>query len=289
MPQDSRHARPQRPRPRAQSAPRLPARAAPAVPDLLQDRPAGTRRMIPLEEITLPHECPRPVRHYVLARAPYFRGLTTPELDRIDRRMRTMSFPADAPIYHVGDGANALYVVAEGRVKLSQVTEDGAETVTDILVPGEMFGAMGALGEPFHHHSASALVGTCVLRIGQEDFRAVLAADTRISLRVLDDVAARLAQAQRDISGQSTDTVRQRVARALLRLANKLGKDRGSTGLVLEVPLSRADLAGLARSTPESVSRVMSLWRKEGVIDSGRRWTALRDLERLRAEAAGLV
>ncbi|HWV26144.1 MAG TPA: helix-turn-helix domain-containing protein, partial [Aeromicrobium sp.] len=76
-----------------------------------------------------------------------------------------------------------------------------------------------------------------------------------------------------------------RVATALLRLADKLGKDRGAEGIVLEVPLSRADLAGLARSTPESVSRVMSRWKKEGIIDSGRRWTALLDVERLQDEA----
>lgn len=250
---------------------------------------AGHRRTIPLEEISLPHECPRPVRHYVLARAPYFTGLGEQDIDRIDRRMRTMTFAAGQQIYQAGEVADALYVVAEGRVKVSHMTADGAETVSDILVPGEMFGAMGSLGEPHHVHSAAALVNTCVLQIGQEDFRAVLAADARIGLRVLDDVAARLARAHRDIGGQSTETVSQRVATALLRLASKLGKDRGAQGVVLEVPLSRADLAGLARSTPETVSRVMSRWKKEGVVDSGRRWTALLDIGRLEAEAAGLA
>jgi len=254
-------------------------------PDPTKSASAGHRRTIPLEEISLPHECPRPVRHYVLSRAPYFRGLTEPELDRIDQRMRTMTLAAGDAVYRAGEPADALYVVAEGRVKVSQVTTDGAETVTDILVPGEMFGTMGSLGEPFHQQTASALVGTCVLRIGQDDFRTVLAEDARISLRVLDDVAARLNRAQHDIGGQSTETVGQRVATALLRLADKLGKDRGAEGIVLEVPLSRADLAGLARSTPESVSRVMSRWKKEGVIDSGRRWTALLDVERLQDEA----
>ena len=51
--------------------------------------------------------------------------------------------------------------------------------------------------------------------------------------------------------------------------------------MLLEVPLSRADLAGLARSTPESVSRVLSRWKEEGLIDSGRRWVSLLDRARL--------
>ncbi len=249
---------------------------------------AAGRRTIPLREVTLPHQCPRPVRMYVLARAPYFRGLSEAELDVIDTRMRTMSVPADGYIYHAGDPADALYVVAEGSVKVSQVTAGGTETVADILVPGELFGAMGTLGEPYHLQSASALVPTCALRIDQDAFREVLATYPRVGLRVLDDVAARLARAHADIGGQTTDTVPQRVATVLLRLADKLGEDHGADGVLLEVPLSRADLAGLARSTPESVSRVMSRWKKEGVINSGRRWTALLDRQQLENEAAGV-
>ncbi|ATG51204.1 cAMP-binding protein [Brachybacterium vulturis] len=255
--------------------------------------PAGTgsqgRRTIPLTEITLPHECPRPVRRYVLSRAPYFRGLDEEELDRIDARMSTRSYAPEAPIFRAGEEADSLYVVAEGRVKLSQVTAGGTGTVTDLLVPGELFGAMSTLGESIHHQTASALVGTCVLRIGQDEFRAVLAEQPRIALRVLDDVAARLTRAEADVGSHGSATVEQRVASTLLRLADKLGEDRGSQGIMLEVPLSRADLAGLARSTPESVSRVMSRWKKQGLIDSGRRWTALKETARLEAlrDAAG--
>src|SRR5699024_3166230 len=126
---------------------------------------AGPRRTIPLQEITLPHQCPRPVRMYVLARAPYFLGLAEEELGRIDERMRTHTYAPEAPSYRAGDRAEELYVVAEGRVKLSQITAGGTETVTDLLVPGELIGAMSSLGEPHHLQSASALVGTCVLRI----------------------------------------------------------------------------------------------------------------------------
>lgn len=246
------------------------------------------RRTIPLTEITLPHECPAPVRMYVLSRAPYFAGLGEEVLAGIDARMRTRSVEAGAPIVREGEEADALYVVAEGRVKLSQVTAGGTETVTDLLIPGEMFGTMRTLGASVHHQSATALVGTCVLRIDQDAFRAVLAEQPRIALRVLDDVAGRLVRAEADRGSGADATVEQRVATVLLRLADKLGEDRGAEGLLLEVPLSRADLAGLARSTPESVSRIMSRWKKQGLIDSGRRWTALRDraaLEELRDPA----
>src|SRR5699024_973085 len=199
---------------------------------------AGARRTIPLREITLPHRCPRPVRMHVLARAPYFEGLSEEELGRIDDRMRTHTYAAVDPICRAGERAEYLYVVAEGRVELSRTTAGGTETVTDLLVPGELFGAMSSLGEPHHLQSAPALVGTCVLRIDQKDFRQVLAEQPRIALRVLDDVAARLTRTQSDIGGQGTETGPQRVAAALRRLADKLGTDRGPGGIMLEVPLS---------------------------------------------------
>ncbi|HJG53166.1 MAG TPA: Crp/Fnr family transcriptional regulator, partial [Brachybacterium faecium] len=242
----------------------------------LQDPRAGAapqgRRTIPLAEVTLPHHCPRPVRMTVLDRSPYFHDLGAEALDRIDRRMRTSTWAAEEVIYRAGEPAGTLYVVADGRVRISQLTAAGTQTVTDILGPGDMFGAMSSLGEPHHLQTATALVGSCTLRIGQEAFREVMVENPTVGLRVVDDLAARLSRAETDIGGQGTDTVEQRVARALLRLADKLGKDRGAQGLLLEVPLSRADLAGLARSTPESVSRVMSRWKKAGIIDSGRRW-----------------
>ena len=247
----------------------------------LQDPRAGAapqgRRTIPLAEVTLPHHCPRPVRMPVLDRSPYFHDLGAEALDRIDRRMRTSTWAAEEVIYRAGEPAGTLYVVADGRVRISQLTAAGTQTVTDILGPGDMFGAMSSLGEPHHLQTATALVGSCTLRIGQEAFREVMVENPTVGLRVVDDLAARLSRAETDIGGQGTDTVEQRVARALLRLADKLGKDRGAQGLLLEVPLSRADLAGLARSTPESVSRVMRRWKKAGIIDSGRRWTAVLD------------
>ncbi|MGB3375871.1 MAG: Crp/Fnr family transcriptional regulator [Microbacterium sp.] len=247
----------------------------------------ASRRRIPLREVTLPHVCPRPVRMHVLARVAYFAGLTEEEIGRIDHRMQANSWREGDTLYHAADPAGHLFIVAEGRVKLSQVTPAGTETVADILAPGELFGAMGALGEPIHLQSAVAMVGSCTLRIDQEAFRAVLREHPAVALRVLDDVAARLARAHTDIGGQGTETVAQRVATTLLRLADKLGEDRGEDGILIEVPLTRSDVAGLARSTPESVSRVMSRWRREGIIDSGRRWTAVRNRTRLEIAAAG--
>lgn len=242
----------------------------------------------PLRKVRIPHTCARSVRLSALSRVPYFRGLDEQELDQVDARMTRHRWAAGESLFREGDAADALFVVAQGRVKLSQVRADGITTVLDILTPGEAPGAMGVLGEPTHRQTATALVDTCSLRIGQLDFRELLVQHPHVALHVLDDVSDRLARVQSDIGGQVTQTVPARVATALLRLADKIGNERPNGVTLLEVPLSRADLGGLARSTPESVSRVMSRWKRGGLIASGRRWVALRDRDRLQRIADGV-
>lgn len=242
----------------------------------------GRRRSPLSESCGVPHQCDVALRMRVLARVPFFSGLSREQLAGIDRRMVSLSWAQGDALYLGGDAAEHLFVLAEGRVKLAQPTLTGQEIVVDLVGPGDLFGAMSSLGEPVHAETAWALTTVCALRINPDAFREILVGQPKVALRVLDDVAQRLARTRTDVSQHSAGTVRQRVATALLRLADKFGvPNEGDVGTLLQVPLSRADLAGITGSTAESVSRVMSQLRREGVIDSGRRWTVIVDRDRL--------
>jgi CRP/FNR family transcriptional regulator, nitrogen oxide reductase regulator len=246
----------------------------------------AARRRVPLRSTCAePHDCPRPVRMTVLSQVPYFAGLDESELADIDRRTVSLSWAEGDPLYAAGTPAGHLYVLAAGRVRVTQPTPAGQDVLTDILTPGDLFGALSTLGEPMYPESAEAMTTTCALRIDPDAFRAVLTEHPQVALRVLDDVAGRLARARADVGRISTGSVAQRVATTLLRLSAKLGQSRADGSTLLQVPLSRADLAGMTGSTPESVSRVMSRLRQDGVVESGRRWTAILDEERLRKMA----
>lgn len=259
---------------------------APAPVDPAVSVPPARRRVPLRSTCAQPHHCPLPVRMEVLGRAPLFAGLSHDELVRIDRRMVSLSWAQDDSLYTAGEPAEHLYVLAAGRAKASRLTVNGQEVVVDLLAPGDLFGGMRILGQPTYPETVRALTTTCALRIGARAFRDVLTEHPQVALRVIDDTAALLAQARTDVTEQSTATVAQRVATTLLRLADKFGQDGRSGATLIQLPLSRTDLAGMTGSTPESVSRVMSRLRKDGVIDSGRRWTAVLDRDRLAATAA---
>lgn len=245
------------------------------------------RRRFPLTERSrAPHVCPRPVRLEVLRRMPLFDGLTMAEIFDLEAQVQARGYRAGEFIYRYGENATSLFVVASGTAKLIRPSVHGQEVMLNILGPGEGCGTLGILGQAVYPDSAVALTDACALEIPARAFQEAMGRQPRLALAVLDEVLHRLDQAQETIRRLSADNVEQRVAAALLVLADKLGDSQGEK-IALEVPLTRTDLAALTGMTPETVSRVMSRLRDDGIVDTGRRWTTILDRSRLSAVAEG--
>ncbi len=247
----------------------------------------NSRRSTPLADgCASPHHCPRPLRLDVLAHAPYFEHLAPDHVAEIDDLMVVRGYEAEQTVYRAGTPADGLYILASGKVKLLRPALDDTDVLVDVITPGGMFGSVAALGHSTHPDSAQALTVSCALWISAADFRRVLRRHPEVALAVLNDVAGRLEEAQQSVRRLSGGTVEQRVAATLLTLADKVGVPRGDTTL-LEMPLTRGDLAAMTGTTTESVSRTLSRLKRGGVIDTGRRWTAITDRTALAALARG--
>ncbi|GAB2872488.1 Crp/Fnr family transcriptional regulator [Nocardioides pacificus] len=256
---------------------------------------ATERRTTPLRHgCEVPHSCPRSLRLDVLGHAPYFAGLDPDEIAAIDRRMQVRGHAEGETIHRAGDPATHLFILATGRAKVLRPalgpslgsSSEGGDVLVDVLTPGALIGSVSALGRSSYPDTAQALTVACTLSIGAADFRRVLADHPAVALAVLDDVADRLEQAQQSVRRLSGGTVEQRVAAALLTLADKLGEPHGDS-LLLQLPLTRADLAAMTGTTTESVSRTLSRMRRDGLVDTGRRWTAITDRAALTRLARG--
>lgn len=217
----------------------------------------------------------------MLSHVGYFAGLDDAAVVDVDRRLESLAWGQGEALYRAGEPAEHLYVLAAGRVKVVHTTERGTEVITDVLVPGDLLGTLSTLGDPTYPETAQALTTVCALRMDLSTFRTVLTDHPTVALRVLDDVAARLEATRTGAARTVSGTVEQRVAGVLLRLSDRLGQEQHGGGTLLQLPLTRADLAAMTGSTPESVSRVMSRLRRDGVVATGRRWTSVVDADRL--------
>lgn len=249
--------------------------------------PPAERRRIPLSHPSAqPHMCTPDVRRQMLGRAPLFADLAPDELAEVDRRCRVQGFVAGEAVYHAGTPATRIYVVASGAVKLVMPSADGQETVLDLCGPGDPLGAVPALGEERHTDSAWALTPTCLLGLDAEVFDRIMDDFPAVARATLAGVAQRLSRSRHTVHLLAGASLPRRLAGMLLLLADKVGRD-WEDGVLIDVPLNREDLASMAGAATESVSRQLSSWKRAGLIDSGRRWIALRDSAALRALADG--
>lgn len=245
----------------------------------------AARRRSPVEpEDIEPQMCDVDLRLEILGQVPFFCDLPEDDLKQISELFREHGYEPEQTIYFSGDEARRLYVVASGKVKLMRHTLIGQDVLLDVLTPGEYFGSLSALGDDIYPDTAQAQTAACVLGVGADDFRRILASHPSVAIKVLDLTSERLRAAQEMVRRLSAHTVEQRIAYTLLKLGEKLGEP-ADEGLLIQMPLSREDLAGMTGTTTATASRVMSQLQKDGLINSGRQWVALTDESGLRAIA----
>ena len=227
-----------------------------------------------------PAVCSVEYRLKIIGRLPFFKHLSSDAIFKINNLFHDSDVSADERIYFEGDEAGYLYLVAMGKVKLVRNTVSGREVLLDILRGGEYFGSLTIFGGRVHTETAIAQTDCCILKISAEDFEHILSDHPDVTRKVLEVVSQRLAESQEIVKQLSAYTAEQRVASALLRLAGKLGEAR-EQGVLIQLPLSRQDLAAMTGSTIETVSRVTSHFAEQGWIKSGRKWVTIMDANRL--------
>ena len=227
-----------------------------------------------------PAACSLEYRLKIISRLPFFKHLPSEAISKINGLFQDRDVSANERIYFEGDDAERLYLVAMGKVKLVRNPVSGREVLLDILRGGEYFGTLTIFGGRAHAETAVAQTDCCILQISSEDFETVLTEYPDVTRKVLGAVSKRLTESQEVVKQLSTYTVEQRIASALLRLAEKLGEARGQ-GVLIQLPFSRQDLAAMTGSTTETVSRVMSRFGEAGVVKSGRKWVTIIDAKRL--------
>lgn len=231
--------------------------------------------------------CTLDLRLDILGKLPFFSVLSASEIQRANQSFVERGYQPEEIIYHSGDRAERLYVVAAGKVKLLRHTHLGKDILLDVLKSREFFGTLSTLGEEKYLETAAALTAVCTLSIDTAQFRRILEEFPSVSVAVLDTMSSRLQDAQDMVHQLSAHTVEQRIAFTLVKLAEKLGEWK-EFGLLIQMPLSRDDLAMMVGTTTETSSRVMSQFQKKGLIRSGRQWVAVTDLDKLKELSLGV-
>ncbi|MFQ6058998.1 MAG: Crp/Fnr family transcriptional regulator [Anaerolineae bacterium] len=204
-----------------------------------------------------------------LRKASLFSSLSRRELACVAEQFYEKRFTKDEYIFFEGDPAEVLYVVQAGRVKMIKHSEGGQDVILRVVAPGEMLGGVAAFGEETYPATAQAQEAVSVLAMSGETFMALVRRYPALALAVIQLLKERVKEAHEVIRQLAVERVERRIAHTLIRLADKVGV-AGEEGIVIDMPLPRQDLADMAGTSLETVSRVLSKWQRQGLVKAGR-------------------
>jgi CRP/FNR family transcriptional regulator, cyclic AMP receptor protein len=205
----------------------------------------------------------------LLGRVPLFSELSRSELNRIAQVAIPRTFPADTRVFHEGDQGDACYLVRRGSCRVTRQHPDGRAITLANLEPGDLFGELAMLDGQSRSASVEALEETELLALPASDMRALLRDHPEVAVKLVTALTKRLREANERISRQSFQTVPSRVAGVLARLIadDDLSRD-ASEGVTIR--MTQSDLAQLAGTSRESVSRFLASLERSGVVRCGR-------------------
>lgn len=213
-----------------------------------------------------------------------FRALPNDALEDVRAAMRAENVAKDAVIFEQGQPVDRAYALAVGSIRIVQTGSDGGQAIVRFIAPGEMFGTVPLFTD--HRFPADAIAGeaSTVLTWSERSLLDLMGCYSGISFNVIQILGRRMAQLQERVRELTTQRAEQRIARAILRLAEQAGRD-DARGTTIEIPLRRKDLAEFAGTTLHTVSRTVSAWEKAGRLTTHGQRLVVHDLNAVREVA----
>jgi CRP/FNR family transcriptional regulator, cyclic AMP receptor protein len=187
-------------------------------------------------------------------------------------------------LYEEGDVDDKLYVVIEGKVKLTRTSPDGREVLIRVQGPGEMFGELAMFDPTYRTSTAAAVTDARLAVIAHADLRDVLVRRPTVAMLLLRELAQRLRVIQDTTTNLIFTDVPGRVAKALLELAAKFGV-RQEDGIQVTHDLTQEELAQLVGASRETVNKALADFVNRGWIQLSAKSVLIIDAERLRRRA----
>ena len=207
------------------------------------------------------------------------------ELDRSQVRdildkATTHRFDHGDTVFHEGAEASRFYLLLDGYVRVGRVTPEG-EHVTVLHIPsGQLFGIALALGHTHFPATAVAASESIALSWPQRQWPDFTGSYPGFSVVAYRTIGQRMKEMHDQMVEMATQQVEQRVANALLRLINQMGRPT-EAGIAVAFPITRQAPSDMTGTTLHTVSRLMSAWEKRGIVASRRKHIMVRQPHQL--------
>ena len=216
------------------------------------------------------------IKYYLEPSAPTagYRRLSLEDFEDAGIRMSERRYGAKDTIFAPGDPDGQLYFVLSGTVRLYKIYGDYKEATVALLKDGDVFGELSLQEGPWQTVFAHALTDVRVAAVRKSVLVEVVKRDPELVMKLFFSFSERLKQSEEVISSLLEREVSARLARLLQNLGDRFGQTDAS-GTVVDVRLTHQDLANMIASTREAVSKVMSGFKRDGLVEVRNRRIAI--------------
>jgi len=173
-------------------------------------------------------------------------------------------------IYNQDQPSNSIYLVIDGKVKVSRLADDGHQVVVDIYQPDEFFGESAFLNLPHRSEQAVGLENTKLMAWSTSEIDDIIMRRPKLAVALLQILAQRTMDFTYRIESFSVDNIARRLARALIRFSERLGTQE-EDGSVRMVPFTHELLSQYVGTSREIVTHYMNQFRRQGYLRYSRK------------------
>ena len=205
--------------------------------------------------------------------------LTTEELRQVSACKSTRFYKKGDVIFDEGESLNGIFCVRSGVAKLTKLSANGKDHTVKLLGKGELLGQRSVISDERTNLSAVAINDIELCYVPKDQLLTHIQGNNAFSLDILRNLATDLRGAEDDLINMAQKSVKQRLAEALIYVQNTFGHD--SEGY-LSLVLSREEYASIVGTATESAIRILSQFKKDGLISTTGKQIKIEDLEGLK-------
>ncbi|MEX1233496.1 MAG: Crp/Fnr family transcriptional regulator [Roseovarius sp.] len=206
----------------------------------------------------------------LLTHLPPFSRLQNRQIRTILDQATSRRYASDVAIFEEGQSAERFFMLLDGYVRVVRITQNG-EQVTALHIPtGQLLGIAKAIGRTTYPATAVAASESIALSWPMRLWDSYVKEYDGFATETYKTLGNRVGEMNNRIVELATQQVEQRVANALLRLINQTGR-KVEGGIEIDFPITRRDLSELTATTLHTVSRLLSGWERQGLVESKRK------------------
>ncbi len=210
-----------------------------------------------------------------------FAGLPREALTEVAGCARLRRLAKDTVVFTQGAPARHCHALTEGRVRIAQSDENGAQLIVRFIGRGEMFGTVALFTDGRYPAEAKAVTDSIEVSWTEPVLLDLIRRHPQIALNIIKVLGGRVRDVQERLREVATQRVEGRIANVLLHLADRAGQPAGD-GTTIGFPLTRRDVAEMCGSTLHTVSRILTAWEKAELIATKRQRITIRRRDAIR-------